>query len=261
MNLEQKNIARVLFSIEGSIAHIHFEHPSARNAMTQEMYESLRAICQQIQNTPAIRVAILRGVGEKSFVSGSDIAQFASYQGGEDGIRYEAAIAAYLQPLQELNIPTIAVIEGFAIGGPGETVGSGVCKRLRQIAFQTLNFGGPGLHFGACRLALTSHFPALSDQLIHHFPQALFVVAVVSGGKICESYAEIVGLGTSPVCDFNEASQSFLNASGSLADNFRLFGGRDKCRRQIVECGFLETVSIADQDVHGAPEPGMVTEA
>ena len=139
MSNNKNNVARVLFSVEGSIAQIHFEHPAARNAMTQAMYKSLQSICEQIQNIPAIRVAILRGVGEKSFVSGSDIAQFASYKDGEDGIRYEAAIAAYLRPLQELSIPTIAVIEGFAIGG-GLAIASSCDFR---IATPEAKFGVP----------------------------------------------------------------------------------------------------------------------
>jgi enoyl-CoA hydratase/carnithine racemase len=62
-------------------------------------------------------VAIFRGAGGKSFVSGSDIAQFTSFQDGEDGVRYEAAIHDYLNPLATLPIPTVAVIDGMAVGG------------------------------------------------------------------------------------------------------------------------------------------------
>jgi len=81
------------------------------------MYESLTSICQDIAKNPDIRVAIFRGAGGKSFVSGSDIAQFTSFQDGEDGVRYEAAIHDYLNPLATLPIPTIAVIDGMAVGG------------------------------------------------------------------------------------------------------------------------------------------------
>lgn len=111
------NIAQVTLEIRGNIAHITFDHVAARNAMTGGMYQSLRSICSDLALNPAVRVAILRGAGGKSFVSGSDIAQFASFKDGSDGIRYEQGIDDYLSPLATLPIPTIAVIDGMAVGG------------------------------------------------------------------------------------------------------------------------------------------------
>ena len=114
--LEAK-VAQVTVELRGKIAYVTFDHVVARNAMTVAMYESLKSICQDIAKNPDIRVAIFRGAGGKSFVSGSDIAQFTSFQDGEDGVRYEAAIHDYLNPLATLPIPTIAVIDGMAVGG------------------------------------------------------------------------------------------------------------------------------------------------
>jgi len=110
-------VAQVVFELRGKIAYVTFDHVAARNAMTVAMYESLKSICQDIAKNPDIRVAIFRGAGGKSFVSGSDIAQFTSFQDGEDGVRYEQAIHDYLNPLATLPIPTIAVIDGMAVGG------------------------------------------------------------------------------------------------------------------------------------------------
>jgi enoyl-CoA hydratase/carnithine racemase len=110
-------VAQVSFELRGKIAYITFDHVAALNAMTVAMYESLQSICQDIAKNPSIRVAIFRGAGGKSFVSGSDIAQFESFKDGEDGVRYEAAIHDYLHPLATLPIPTIAVIDGMAVGG------------------------------------------------------------------------------------------------------------------------------------------------
>lgn len=61
--------ARVYCEIKDSIAHLFFDHPKARNAMTQAMYEQLRTICLELAQNPSVRVAILRGIGGKSFVS------------------------------------------------------------------------------------------------------------------------------------------------------------------------------------------------
>jgi enoyl-CoA hydratase len=111
------NIAQVSLELRGNTAHITFDHVAARNAMTVGMYESLKSICLEIAKNPGIRVAIFRGAGGKSFVSGSDIAQFASFKDGQDGVRYEEGIDDYLCPLATLPIPTIAVIDDMAVGG------------------------------------------------------------------------------------------------------------------------------------------------
>ena len=111
------NVAQVLLGTRGNIAHITFNHVAARNAMTVSMYQSLKSICEDLAKNPAVRVAIFRGAGGKSFVSGSDIAQFANFQTGSDGVRYEEGIDNYLAPLATLPIPTIAVIDAMAVGG------------------------------------------------------------------------------------------------------------------------------------------------
>lgn len=114
---KEGNVAQVVLEIRDNIAHITFDHVAARNAMTVTMYQSLKSICEDLVNNPKVRVAIFRGAGGKSFVSGSDIAQFANFNSGDDGVRYEEGIDSYLEPLAILPIPTIAVIDGMAVGG------------------------------------------------------------------------------------------------------------------------------------------------
>ena len=111
-----ERVAQVTLELRDQFAYITFDHVAARNAMTVGMYQSLKTICQDIAKNSNIRVAILRGAGGKSFVSGSDIAQFAGFTGGQDGVRYEEGIDDYLNPLALLPIPTIAVIDGMAVG-------------------------------------------------------------------------------------------------------------------------------------------------
>jgi enoyl-CoA hydratase len=99
--------------IDGSIARIVFNNPAARNAMTWPMYEELKVICDSLASNPAIRVAIFRGAGDKAFVSGSDIEQFVDLQKDE---AYEVAVDQIFSALQNLPMPTIALIEGLAVG-------------------------------------------------------------------------------------------------------------------------------------------------
>ena len=116
-NSTPERIAEVRLELRNDVAYITFDHVAARNAMTVGMYQSLQSICEDLAKNSKARVAILRGAGGKSFVSGSDIAQFSSFTSGEDGISYEEGIDQYLAPLATLPIPTIAVIDGMAVGG------------------------------------------------------------------------------------------------------------------------------------------------
>jgi enoyl-CoA hydratase/carnithine racemase len=103
--------------VEGAIASVIFDRPAARNAMTWSMYEALQRICEQLRDDPAIRVLRLRGAGGQAFVAGTDIAQFLQFSSGEDGIAYEKQIDAIVGLLESMPMPTVAVLEGWAIGG------------------------------------------------------------------------------------------------------------------------------------------------
>jgi enoyl-CoA hydratase/carnithine racemase len=102
---------------QGAIATILFDRPEARNAMTWSMYEGLAAACATLRNDASVRVVVLRGAGGKAFVAGTDIAQFQNFNSAEDGVAYEAKMEEILGGLEALPMPTLAVIEGFAVGG------------------------------------------------------------------------------------------------------------------------------------------------
>src|SRR5229473_2566330 len=102
---------------EGQIATVIFDRPAARNAMTWRMYEQLGEACARIGRDDAVRVAVLRGAGGKAFIAGTDIAQFQAFRSADDGIAYEAKMEVTLGGVEALPVPTLAVVEGFAIGG------------------------------------------------------------------------------------------------------------------------------------------------
>jgi len=103
--------------VEGAVARITFNRPAARNAMTWKMYEELVRACEAVDGDDAVRVVVLRGAGGKAFVAGTDIAQFLAFESGQDGIAYEASVGRFVSRLQAVRKPTIAVVEGWAVGG------------------------------------------------------------------------------------------------------------------------------------------------
>jgi enoyl-CoA hydratase len=108
---------QVRLAIGGGIATVTFDRPAARNAMTWAMYEQLAAICDQLAHEPGVRVACLRGAGTEAFVAGTDIEQFKGFKEGRDGVAYERRIDEGVARLENLPIPTVAVIQGWAVGG------------------------------------------------------------------------------------------------------------------------------------------------
>jgi len=106
-----------IFETAGPIATLTFNRPEARNAMTWAMYEALVEACERVDADDAIRVLVLRGAGGKAFVAGTDISQFQTFTDRQDGLKYEERLDHVLDRLERVTRPTIAQIEGVAVGG------------------------------------------------------------------------------------------------------------------------------------------------
>lgn len=107
---------QVLLRLDGPVAHVTFARPAARNAMTFAMYARLAEICDELDPRRELRAIVFRGAGG-AFVAGTDISEFTAFQTGADGLAYEDRIDATLARLSRLPAPTLAVIDGAAVGG------------------------------------------------------------------------------------------------------------------------------------------------
>lgn len=130
---------KVHLRIEAGVASVLFDRPQARNAMTWAMYEQLMAICRQLPGDVSVRVVVFRGAGGEAFIAGTDIAQFQAFSSGEDGVTYERQIDTCIALLEALPMPTVAVVEGWAVGG-GLAI-AGTCDF--RIATSGSRFGVP----------------------------------------------------------------------------------------------------------------------
>jgi len=79
------------------------------------MYDAIVEACDLADRAP-VRVLIVRGSGG-AFSSGTDIGQFADVRTGADGVAYERRIETVVSRLEQVRVPTIAAVEGVAVGG------------------------------------------------------------------------------------------------------------------------------------------------
>ena len=129
----------VHLTLQSGVASVVFDRPQARNAMTWAMYEQLGNICNQLQTDNTVRVVTFRGAGGQAFVAGTDIEQFKAFHSGEDGVAYERKLDKCVDQLEALPMPTVVVVEGWAIGG-GLAIAT-TCDF--RIATPTSRFGVP----------------------------------------------------------------------------------------------------------------------
>ena len=107
----------ILFQVDGQVATITFSRPQAMNAMTWNMYDRLVTYCDELDHNDDIRVAVLKGAGDRAFVSGTDISQFQAFRDPQDAIDYERRTGEVTGRLEQVRKPTIAMIHGVCVGG------------------------------------------------------------------------------------------------------------------------------------------------
>jgi enoyl-CoA hydratase len=109
------------------------------------MWQSLPLVLEAFKADSEVRVIVLRGAGEKAFVSGADISQFKEKRSSAEAVKlYNATSDAASEALRNCPKPTIAMIRGYCIGGGTATA---VNCDIR-IAADDARFGVPAAKLG-----------------------------------------------------------------------------------------------------------------
>lgn len=111
------NFENILVGIDNGIGQVTINRPSKLNALNKATIQELHDAFESLENNAEVRVIIVTGEGEKAFVAGADISEFAEFS-VEEG----AQLAAQGQELlfdfvEKLKTPVIAAVNGFALGG------------------------------------------------------------------------------------------------------------------------------------------------
>jgi len=141
----EKPTEKMLARKDGPVGWMIFNNPERLNAVGVEMWEAIPKILDDFEADPEIRVIVLRGAGEKAFISGADISQFEKHRSSPEAVqKYEEIGETAQRRLTYAEKPTLSMIRGYCIGGG---VGVALTTDLR-IAGAGARFGVPAARLG-----------------------------------------------------------------------------------------------------------------
>ena len=106
----------IILEVKSPVATIFFNRPKALNALNNALFDDLDIALDQVKNNTDIRVLILTGAGDKAFVAGADIAELVKMNPLE-GKSFSRKGQKVFSKIEDLPIPVIAAVNGFALGG------------------------------------------------------------------------------------------------------------------------------------------------
>jgi enoyl-CoA hydratase/carnithine racemase len=143
--LDQPITSRMIAEKDGAIGRLIFNNPARHNAVSLEVWEAVTRTIEDFEQDDAIRVIVVSGAGGRAFVSGADISEFKEKRASEEAIAsYSKISEGARQRLQDTPKPTIAMVQGYCIGG-------GVSTALAcdvRIAAEGSRFGIPAAKLG-----------------------------------------------------------------------------------------------------------------
>src|SRR5271169_1188678 len=136
-------LANLLYEKRDGIAFITFNRPKVLNALNRKTMEELQHALLDARGDDAVRVLILTGAGEKSFVAGADIGEL-SQQTPVNGKEFSRFGQGVIHLLETMGKPSICAINGFALGGGCEIA---LACTIR-IASKAAKLGQPEVKLG-----------------------------------------------------------------------------------------------------------------
>jgi enoyl-CoA hydratase len=133
----------LLLDVKDQIARITFNRPSVLNALNFKTVEELGDCLDALRHDDSVRVLILTGAGEKAFVAGADINELAR-QTALDGKDTALRGQGIFRRLETMGKPSIAAINGFALGGGCELA----LACTMRVASRTARLGQPEVKLG-----------------------------------------------------------------------------------------------------------------
>ncbi|MFC4274784.1 enoyl-CoA hydratase [Achromobacter aloeverae] len=226
--LQDRITENLIVEKRGNAGWITFNDPGRHNAVSYAMWEGIPLALEAFRNDGDIRVVVLTGAGEKSFVSGANISQFDQLRSGEEAVQaYERVAEAAQLALYDYDKPTIARIRGYCIGGG---LNIALCCDLR-VASDDSSFSIP-----AGKLGLGYRMTAIRN-LVTAVGPANALEIFLTANRYKAAQARELGLlhKVTPVADLDAALDIYISQIAANAP-LTLLAGK-KMIRQMQQLG------------------------
>jgi len=200
----------ILLEVEKNIAKITFNRPKALNALNQALLEELDKALDEIEKDEDVKVLVLTGAGDKAFVAGADITEINKLNSLEAKFFCKKGHDVMAR-LQDISIPVIAAVNGFALGGGSEMALS--CDFI--YASDTAKFGLPEITLGIIPgFGGTQKLPRLIGK-------NLAKEMIFTGKMLSATEAKDAGL-VNQVLPLEELMDSVMKVASSIAKKGRV---------------------------------------
>lgn len=196
----------ILAEVSGRLGTITINRPEARNALSKTVLREIRAALEDFAVRADVGAVVFTGAGEKAFIAGADITQLVNYTLA-DGLA--AQMARLYDYLEDYEKPTIAAVNGFALGGGNELA---MACDIR-IAAESARFGLPETNLGVLPGA------GGTQRLTRLVGKGRAVELILTGRIFGAREAKDMGLVTDVVPD-----AGLLDAARALADTIMAKG-------------------------------------
>ncbi len=137
------DLENLQWKVEDGVGVVTVHRPKALNALDRRTIAELASVLDEASRDRTVRALVVTGAGEKAFVAGADISEMAGIPAVEARRFAEAGQRAFAQ-LEALPIPTVAAVNGYALGGGCELAMA--CDLV--YASETARFGQPEVNLG-----------------------------------------------------------------------------------------------------------------
>jgi enoyl-CoA hydratase len=175
---------RILLETSDHVAVITINRPETLNALDMETLAGLDDAIGKAEAGSEVRVVVLTGAGTRAFVAGGDVADLNARQGLRHYLELGERLHRVFRRIELLDKPTIAAVNGFALGGGTELL---LCTDIR-IAARSASFGLPEINLGL--------FPGAggSQRLLRQISPCKARELMFIGDRISAEEAERLGL-------------------------------------------------------------------